>query len=218
LRSPLVNLKALVLALFAYMGTELIGVTVGEAKNPRKTVPSAIKKTFVCHLCLYDLAVCQNGVADQPNPIESVAYLVLLHHRSAHHRNDRGLQVSPPGPGRCAGNCRRSQCFSLRRCQYVIDRNDKRSRIFNSCFLFSIVTSAGIKGLPSVINACILIFTFSAANSDQYIASRTLYGMARDGHAPMIFARCTKRGVPYVSFIFTGCFMGLAYLVASSGE
>ena len=40
-------LKALVLALFAYMGTELIGVTVGEAKNPRKTVPSAIKKTFV---------------------------------------------------------------------------------------------------------------------------------------------------------------------------
>ena len=80
------------------------------------------------------------------------------------------------------------------------------------------VTSAGIKGLPSLINACILIFTFSAANSDQYIASRTLYGMARDGHAPMIFARCTKRGVPYVSFIFTGCFMGLAYLVASSGE
>lgn len=38
---------ALVLALFAYMGTELLGVTVGEAKNPRKTVPSAIKKTFV---------------------------------------------------------------------------------------------------------------------------------------------------------------------------
>lgn len=42
--------NALVLALFAYMGTELIGVTVGEAKNPRKTVPSAIKKTFVSRL------------------------------------------------------------------------------------------------------------------------------------------------------------------------
>ena len=78
------------------------------------------------------------------------------------------------------------------------------------------VTSAGISGLPHVINACLLLFTFSAANSDQYIASRTLYGMARDGHAPKIFARCTKRGVPYVAFIFTGCFMGLAYLVASA--
>jgi amino acid transporter len=78
------------------------------------------------------------------------------------------------------------------------------------------VTSAGISGLPHVINACILIFTFSAANSDQYIASRTLYGMARDGHAPTIFARCTKRGVPYVAFMATGCFMGLAFLVASA--
>jgi amino acid transporter len=75
-----------------------------------------------------------------------------------------------------------------------------------------------------------LIFTISAANSDQYIATRTLYGMAKDGNAPkvsysicypltwadiQIFTRCTKRGVPYVAFAFTGCFMGLAYLVAS---
>ena len=32
--------------------------------------------------------------------------------------------------------------------------------------------------------SCILIFTISAANSDQYIATRTLYGMAKDGNAP----------------------------------
>ncbi|KAG8910646.1 hypothetical protein FRC01_006211 [Tulasnella sp. 417] len=40
-------------ALFAYMGTELIGVTVGEAKNPRKNVPRAIRRTFWCILILY---------------------------------------------------------------------------------------------------------------------------------------------------------------------
>jgi amino acid transporter len=62
----------------------------------------------------------------------------------------------------------------------------------------------------------ILIFTISAANSDQYIASRTLYGMAKDGNAPRIFTKCTKRGVPWVAFVFTAMFMGLAYLVASS--
>jgi L-asparagine transporter-like permease len=61
----------------------------------------------------------------------------------------------------------------------------------------------------------ILIFTISAANSDQYIATRTLYGMAKDGNAPRIFTKCTKRGVPWVAFIFTGMFMGLAFLVAS---
>lgn len=39
-------INALVLALFAYMGTELVGVVVGECKNPRKNVPRAIKSTF----------------------------------------------------------------------------------------------------------------------------------------------------------------------------
>ena len=34
--------------------------------------------------------------------------------------------------------------------------------------------------------SCILIFTISAANSDQYIATRTLYGMAKDGNAPKV--------------------------------
>jgi amino acid transporter len=33
---------------------------------------------------------------------------------------------------------------------------------------------AGISVLPAVLNAAILIFVFSAANSDLYIASRTL--------------------------------------------
>jgi yeast amino acid transporter len=29
-------------AVFAFMGTELIGVTVGEAQNPRKNIPRGI--------------------------------------------------------------------------------------------------------------------------------------------------------------------------------
>lgn len=161
--------NALVLALFAYMGTELIGVTVGEAKNPRKTVPSAIKKTFWRILFFYIIGVLIVGmVVDSSSP--------LLAQATA--RGTAGGASASP---------------------FVVA-----------------ITSAGIKGLPSVINACILIFTFSAANSDQYIASRTLYGMARDGLAPRIFAKCTSRGVPYVAFITTGMFMGLAYLCASA--
>lgn len=45
--------NAMVLALFSYIGTELLGVTVGEAKNPRRTVPAAIKKTFFRILFFY---------------------------------------------------------------------------------------------------------------------------------------------------------------------
>lgn len=36
--------SVMTLALFAYLGSELVGVCVGEAKNPRKSVPSAIRK------------------------------------------------------------------------------------------------------------------------------------------------------------------------------
>lgn len=37
--------STMVSAVFAYLGTELVGVTVGEAQNPRKTIPRAIKLT-----------------------------------------------------------------------------------------------------------------------------------------------------------------------------
>lgn len=77
------------------------------------------------------------------------------------------------------------------------------------------IQEAGIKGLPGLVNACLLIFCLSAANSDQYIASRTLYGMAKDGNMFRIFTYCNKRGVPMVAFGVTGMFMGLAYICAS---
>lgn len=38
--------STLVNALFAYIGTELIGVTVGEAQAPRRNIPIAIRRTF----------------------------------------------------------------------------------------------------------------------------------------------------------------------------
>ncbi|CAG84309.2 DEHA2A00638p [Debaryomyces hansenii CBS767] len=38
--------SSLINAIFSYQGTELVGVSAGECENPRKTVPSAIKKVF----------------------------------------------------------------------------------------------------------------------------------------------------------------------------
>jgi len=38
--------STLTTALFAYIGSELVAVTAGEAQNPRKTIPRAIKSTF----------------------------------------------------------------------------------------------------------------------------------------------------------------------------
>lgn len=71
---------------------------------------------------------------------------------------------------------------------------------------------AGVSVLPHIINACILIFVFSASNSDLYIASRTLYGLASDGSAPAIFKKTDRRGVPWPSLILCTLFTFLAFM------
>lgn len=45
--------STLTTALFSYIGTELIGVTVGETQNPRKNVPKAIRRIFVRIVVFY---------------------------------------------------------------------------------------------------------------------------------------------------------------------
>lgn len=187
--------NALVLALFAYMGTELIGVTVGEAKNPRKTVPAAIRKTFFRILFFYIIGVLIVYVPSSSIPFLS-RNVVPLYTRSP--LTYSGMVVDSTSP-------------------LLAQANDRGTAGGASASPFVVaIQSAGIRFLPQLINACILLFTFSAANSDQYIATRTLYGMAKDGNAPRIFTKCSKRGVPIIAFAFTGCFMGLAYLSASA--
>jgi AAT family amino acid transporter len=46
-------IMSVVMVMFAYLGIELIGVTAGEAKNPEKTIPSAINKVFWRILIFY---------------------------------------------------------------------------------------------------------------------------------------------------------------------
>ena len=75
---------------------------------------------------------------------------------------------------------------------------------------------AGIDVLPGFINACILLFVFSASNSDLYIATRTIYGIALQGKAPRILARTDRRGVPYVALALSSCFCLLAYMNVAS--
>lgn len=78
--------------------------------------------------------------------------------------------------------------------------------------------NAGIQGLPSVVNAAVLLSAFSAGNSDLYASSRTLYGLACDGKAPAIFRRCTKGGLPIYCVIITAAIGLLAYMNVSTGS
>ncbi|KAF9005606.1 dicarbixylic amino acid permease [Cyathus striatus] len=156
-------------ALFAYMGTELIGVTVGEAENPRRNIPLAIRRTFFRILVFYVGGVFVIGlIVPSTNDMLFVAT-----------KSKTGAAASP----------------------FVVA-----------------TTLVGIRVLNHVINGAILIFVMSAANSDLYIGSRTLYGLAVEGKAPAIFKRVNRMGVPYAALVFCTAFCGLVFLNVSSSS
>lgn len=76
---------------------------------------------------------------------------------------------------------------------------------------------AGIKVLPSIINAGVLTSAFSAADSGLYSASRMLYGLSLRGQAPRIFSKTLKNGLPVTALIMSTLFILLAYMTLSDG-
>lgn len=57
-------------------------------------------------------------------------------------------------------------------------------------------TRAGINVVPHIINFVVLTSAWSAGNSFMLAASRTLYGMAQENHAPKVFMRTNRMGIP----------------------
>ncbi|KAG0681123.1 hypothetical protein C6P42_004363 [Pichia californica] len=78
--------------------------------------------------------------------------------------------------------------------------------------------AAEIKVLPDFINAALLIFVGSSANTDIYLGSRTLYGLAKDGYAPKIFTKLNRNGIPYYGCLFTAIWGALAYMNANESS
>ncbi|PWN49124.1 hypothetical protein IE53DRAFT_388676 [Violaceomyces palustris] len=75
---------------------------------------------------------------------------------------------------------------------------------------------AGVKSIASIVNAMVLLSAWSSANTGILNASRSLFGMALDGHAPKIFLRTHRAGIPWVGVTFVTLFMGLAYTCLST--
>ncbi|GAA6021318.1 hypothetical protein JCM10207_002695 [Rhodosporidiobolus poonsookiae] len=157
--------STLVQGAFSYLGTEIVALTAGEAENPRRNMPKAIRRVFFRILFFY-----------------VVGTFVI------------GLIVSPDEPSLTEG-----------------------SGVLASPWVIAI-QNAGISGLPSVVNAAVLLSAFSAGNSDLYASSRTLYGLACDGKAPAIFRRCTKNGLPFWCLVLTASIGLLAYMNVGTGS
>ncbi|CAG9990747.1 unnamed protein product [Clonostachys byssicola] len=78
------------------------------------------------------------------------------------------------------------------------------------------IQNLGISVLPHIVNAFILLSGWSCGNAYLYSASRTLYGLARDGQAPKFLMKCTSNGVPIIAVAIVSLITCITFLVSSN--
>lgn len=115
-------------SVYAFGGTELVAVTVGEAKNPRIVMPKAIRLTFFRICFFYVISVFLLGLTVPYNSSKLVFAT----------KSSTSAAASP--------------------------------------FLVA-VTLAKINGLGDLLNACLLVFVLSAANSGKVHLMRRVWAV-----------------------------------------
>ncbi|TXT13175.1 hypothetical protein VHUM_01576 [Vanrija humicola] len=76
--------------------------------------------------------------------------------------------------------------------------------------------AAGNKVWPSIVNAVVITSAWSSSNQALLSGSRVLYGLAVKRHAPAVFLRTNRYGVPYVAVTTNVLFASLAFMSLSS--
>lgn len=77
-------------------------------------------------------------------------------------------------------------------------------------------SAAGIKAIPSLVNAIVITSAWSSSNQSLLAGTRVLYGLALKGQAPKIFLRTTSWGTPYVCVALFTLFMFLSFLTLNN--
>jgi amino acid transporter len=80
------------------------------------------------------------------------------------------------------------------------------------------VKNAGIKVLPSIMNAVVLIAVLSVGNSAVYGCSRTISALSAQGHAPKFLSYIDRQGRPIFGIILSGAVGLLCFVAASDKE
>ncbi|KAF5559057.1 amino acid permease [Fusarium mexicanum] len=71
---------------------------------------------------------------------------------------------------------------------------------------------SGVSVVPSIINAVVCTSAISSGSACIFIASRTLFGLSCDGHAPQFFQRCNRFGTPHYAVGMSCLLSPLVYL------
>lgn len=77
--------------------------------------------------------------------------------------------------------------------------------------------NAGIKAVPSIVNAVVITSAFSSSNQALLAGTRVLYGLALKGHAPRLFTKTTSWGTPICCVAIYVCMSFLSFMALSDG-
>ena len=182
------------IAVFAFVGIELVGTTAAETKDPEKSLPRAINSIPIRIIMFYVFALIVimsvtpwSSVVPDKSPF--VELFVLIGLPAAASVINFVVLTS-------AASSANSGVFSTSR------------------MLFGLI---GRPAAASVINFVVLTSAASSANSGVFSTSRMLFGLAQEGDAPKSFATLSKRAVPANGLTFSCiCLLGgvvLIYLI-----
>lgn len=72
----------------------------------------------------------------------------------------------------------------------------------------------GLRVLPTIATSAILVSSVASGRAFLFLSSRTLHILAENGHAPSVFVKRNRYGVPYAAVLGSGAFTLLAYMSA----
>lgn len=147
------------IAVFAFVGIELVGTTAAETKDPTVVLPRAINAIPIRILLFY------------------VGALIII------------MSVTP-----------------------------WRGIVADQSPFVAMFALAGLAAAASVVNFVVLTSAGSSANSGIYSTSRMVYGLAKEGNAPPVLGKLSKRQVPVNALLFSGMFLIPSLILLFAGE
>lgn len=191
---------ASVVAAYSYVGTEIVIIAGSEARDPRRSIPASTKNIY-WRICVFYLIgvfiIGLNVYAGDPRLLRFYSNEKTL---TADQIVAQQNVIHIIGSGLCSTNV----------VDYAGYSNGNQSPWVIA------IQDAGSCTFAAVVNAFMLYFAVTAGASQLYASSRTLYFLALQNKAPSLFTLCNKKGVPYMSVLFTALFGALAYLAAST--
>ncbi|KAG2110934.1 amino acid permease [Suillus discolor] len=192
----------LIQAAFSFIGTEIVAIAAGEAKNPRHTLPKAIRRVYIRILLFYIGGTLIIGLlVPSDNP------LLVLNSGTA--QSPFVIAIETAGIKFLPSVSRTWPSLFLPR-DFLLSYS---KQIINACLL----TSAWSNSSSSLYTAsrAIRAYAYPVANSSKL--TNFVDGLAASGNAPKIFLKTTRNGLPYVAVLFTAIFSFLAFMAVSKG-